>query len=326
MFPWVTRHVTYRNTPDGPSLAGHPLRAYNRCPVRVSFAVLILLAACASEGEPLRAPAPSSILEDEPSRAPVPSSTLEHEAVAWINGAPITRAALLESVLRTDYKRAVDRHAAGAVVLQRLRTLGIAHTPEALLRRARAHVAEMKAELGAEAFETQLKRSGMSEDQYARRWARMPSLSIRLSNEKAAVYDQLREGFARVDTKLFRAGAAVPGPGRTPLKRRTGVRVSRSVHPPWLTPAQVERILAADPADEAGQKIRVDFGPGRGVVEVTVRGHEPGDDRPYAQLKERVFDEILRRPPQPDELEGWVRALLKRSEIRYDDRFYQPRD
>ena len=279
--------------------------------------VLILIAAgCGGSPEPRPVRAPAS------ADAPKPP---EHSIVAWLNGRPVTRDALLDGTLTMDYKGTVDRYVMRVLVDERKKALGIANTPEQLRDRAEARVRGLKSASPA-VFEQNLLRAGITEAEFVDRWAADPSLDLLLGNEKAAVYELFSGGYARVDIAVVgsidEADAYDLDPKSvTPREVIRNLRISRAIHPTLLRDDLIEEILKAGPAQ---RHVRAGLIAGVGAVHVTILEQGAARAGAYAQLEASVIEDVLRAPPDSHELEMWLQHLFRDAEVKYDDRWYSP--
>ena len=82
--------------------------------------------------------------------------------------------------------------------------------------------------------------------------------------------------------------------------------------------ALVDRIVGSDQRTVHGKVAG-------GAVHATVHDRVAAADRPYAELKSRVFEEVIRRPPFAGEMKAWMAYLFGRADVRYDDMWYSPR-
>lgn len=282
----------------------------------------LLAGACSGDGQPR--PARSVSLPPGRNDAPPPA----HTVVAWVNDRPITRDALLDSILSRDYKRTVDLHVVQVMMEERKRELGIAHTDAELKERARLFVAKMK-DSNPEGFAQSLQKSGRSEPELVEAVAGGASLKLVFGNEKALVYDLLSQGYSRVDIafvgSIEEADRYHADPASVkPREMLRDVRLSPLMYPAAFRRDLVDQILQADPADPDRRAVRAALRAGPGAVHVTVRERVAGRPGSYAALQADVLQEVLRRPPDTHELEMWANALFAGSKIKYDDRWYSP--
>lgn len=276
--------------------------------------ILLLVGASCGGGAPEPRPVPHPPTAD----APKPP---EHTVVAWLDGRPITRDALLDGTLAMDYKGTVDRYVMRVLVDERKKTLGIVNTPEQLRGRAEARVRTLKAASPA-VFEQNLRRAGITEAEFVDRWAADASLDLLLGNEKAAVYELFSGGYARVDIAVLNsideADAYQNDPKSvTPREVIGNLRISRTIHPTLLRDELIEEILAAGPEQ---RHVRAGILGGAGAVHVTIHETQP----PRAPTWDDVVQDVLRAPPDSHELEMWLQRLFRDAEVKYDDRWYSP--
>lgn len=279
--------------------------------------VLILLAAGCGGG-----PEPRPVQPPPPADAPRPP---EHTVVAWLNGRPITRDALLDGTLAMDYKGTVDRYVMRVLVDEHKQSNGIVNTPEQLRARAETRVRTLKSASPA-VFEQNLRRAGITEAEFVDRWAADASLDLLLGNEKAAVFALLSSGFARVDIAVLdsidAADAYEADPKSiTPREVIRNLRISRTMHPTLMREDLIEEILNAGPDR---RHVRAGLFGSTGALHVTILEQGTARAGSYAQLEAAVVEDILRAPPDSHELEMWLQHLLRGAEVKYDDRWYSP--
>ena len=274
---------------------------------------LVLLTACG--GGPVPVP-PRPVPFPADSKAPAPA---RHRIVAWLNDRPITRDTLLDATLQMDYRGTVDRYVMRVLMDERKKALGIKNTREQLLARARARVERLKGSAGEERFRKQLEQAGLSEAEFIDQWARQPSLDVLLANEKAVVHELLSTGYARIDLAVLNSIDEADAYHRDPkaVKPREVIRdlrITRTMAPAMMRGDLVEQVMAVDKTPKA---VRAALRGGSGAVHVTVRERVEAVE-PSA---EQIFENVVRRPPDPHELEMWVRSLFTGAEVKYDDRW-----
>jgi len=286
----------------------------------------VLLASCAQAPPP-----PPRSLADPLSDA---RRAKDQEIVALHDGRPLLWRAVAERAMETGLRHAVDQYVRGRIVEDRRAALGLVNTPAELRRRAEAVVRKAREKLGDAAFRDQLSREGLTEEAYLDHLAYSPLLDEALALEKIVRYEELRQGTLVIDRMIFEDGKdarefaercrekgfdgaadAFQGSGRVTRRPRESFPPQRPPGPPEAPPLDaglLEALGRMNPGDVTG--------PADALTVIRLVSRRPGRDVPYGEAKDEVFEGILRDPPAPPELRGWLESEFAKAKIEYRDR------
>ncbi len=292
-------------------------------------AALLLLAGASCGPAPTRPPPPLLDPASDARRAK------DEEIVALLNGRPLAWRSVAERLMETDLKRAVDQYARGRIVEDRREALGLVHAPAELRRRAEALARQARGQLGDAAFRERLSGEGFTEESYVEHLAGSRWLDESLALEKIVRWEGIRRGTLEIDWMIFSdaedarrfleacrekgfdaAAGAFQGAGR--VTRRPRESFPRGIPPgppsaPALDPRTAEALGRMKPGEVSGIE---PGGPGLRHV-IRLAASRPGRDAPYAELKDGVFEGILRDPPAPAECLRWIESEFAAARIEY---------
>ena len=279
------------------------------------------LAACGAPAKP--DPYPPELAER---RRPA-----DEAVVALLDGRPLTWRAVAEKMLEVDPRTAVETYVRWRIVEDRRSEMGIAHAPAELRRRAEAYAAQTRQALGDEAYRRRLEAEGMREAVWTARLAGSAFLAQLLTLDKIVRYQGVLDGRLTVDRVLFPGAAearsfavvarekgfeaaieAARGePGLRRLPRETFARTAPPTEP-LLSEADVARLWGMAP----GATTEPLPGPGYWTVARLAERRE-GRRATWAEARAEVTEEVLARPPAPEEYRDWLARELSRRRIEY---------
>ena len=272
---------------------------------------MLLLAACAPRTTTSLPPLPDPL----------------DRVVATFEDRPVRMREVLQTASESDFEGLLRRHFARLAVEKRREELDVRNTDDERLARARLAVAARR---GEAAFAELLRRSGLSEEQYVRSYARTPELDARLAAEKVVMHALLSfesaevdlAGFDRREAAMLYRERLVMGPAAasckscekapcpahaipTPAVRVENLRVVRGSLSEDLGEETEKTIFEAAPGDLVGP---VRERSGAWVVVQLIARHSP---RPIDSL----MDALLADPPDDLETRAYVDRLLRSSRI-----------
>jgi len=297
---------------------------------RPPAAVLLALAACGSPQAP-----PPHPLADPAADA---RRARDGEIVALHDGRPLTWREVAERAMETDLRQAVDQCVRGRIVEERRAALGIVNTPAEIRRRAEAVVRQAREGLGEAALRERLSREGFTEEAYLDHLAGSRLLDQTLVLEKIARYEETVGGSLEIDRMTFVDekdalrfaescrekgfdGAADAFRGTGPVTRRPRETFPRGSPPappdaPPLDPPIVEALGRMKPGEVTGAVASRS----RLFYVIRLVASRPGREVPYPEVKDEVFESILRSPPAPPEIRRWIETRFAGARIEYADR------
>jgi len=271
-------------------------------------APVLMLAACAP-----RTPA---------SLPAVPDPVLDR-VVATFEERPVRMREVLQTAAESDFEGLLRRHLAKLALENRREELDVRNTDEERLARARLAVAAKRGEAG---FAELVRRSGLSEEQYIRSYAKSPELDARLAAEKVVIHALLSSESAEVDlagferreaAELYRErlvmGAArasckscekAPCPAHalpTPAVRVENLRLVRGSLSEDLGESAEKAVFEASPGDLVGP-VRERSGAWVVVQLIARQGPRSTDS---------LMDALLADPPDDLETRAYVDRLLR---------------
>jgi len=291
--------------------------------------VLAALAACSSGPPKENLPDRSTTLADR-------RSSRSDEIVALFNGEPVTWQAVAEKVLELNLRESVDQYVRWRIVEDRKNALGIVHTPEELKRRAAVYLDQIKKQMGEERFRQLLTREGATEDAKRAQLEGSALLSQVLTLDKIVRFGALLEDRLEIDrvyfaeeaeARKFREAAEAKGfdaaAKELPAERTSSRgRLPREAFPqsappadPVLDPWIVEALQKLPPGGITG----VEMSRSNLYYVVRLQGIRKGREVVYSQVRDEVFEGILREPPAQQEYLRWMEREVVRCRIEYSD-------
>lgn len=279
---------------------------------------------------------PKEALPDRGVSVPVERRVRPDEIVALFNGEPVTWQAVAEKVLELNPKESVDQYIRWRIVEDRRKDLGITHTADELRRRAASYLDQIKKSVGEDRFRQQLAREGTTEDAKRGQLEASQFLAQVLTLDKIVRFAALLEDQVRIDrayfaeeaeARRFREAAGARGfdeaarelvPERKP--ERGGLLSecfpkSQPPSDPALDPRIVEELLRLPPGGITG----VEMSRSNLYYVVRLQGVRRGRPVVYSQVRDEVFEDILRTPPAQQEYVRWMERELGRCRIEYPD-------
>lgn len=263
-----------------------------------------------------------------PPSLPAGSYSPQDEILLRIDGQPIRRREIADKVIELSAPFATEQYIGWRLRENQRHALAVSHSKDELLSRAQLIVDRARSVNGKSYVQEQLKKQGVTEREYVKRIADTPDLDDRLSNEKLFIYAFLTEPAVEMDAVTFQ--------DREPAEKFSGtVRDTGNFDPATLKQGSrleplrwivgtVPRGLEWIPEDtlptKTGEISNPQEGPDRRWHAFYARSVTPGNPKPYPELKDIVFQQILERPPTDQELSGWIHFLKKKSKIEYADR------
>jgi len=276
--------------------------------------------------------------ETLPERTPVAPGRkpLADEIVAFFNGEPLTWQVVAEKTLELNLKESVDQYVRWRLVDDRRASMGIAHGPEELKRRAAAYLEQAKRSMGAERYQQQLAREGVTEADKLAQLERSPFLAQILTLDKIVRFAELREDRMEIDrayfaeeadakrfleackAKNFDDAAAELIPERKPQKGRLPRESFSKTQPPAdpvLDPWIVDELWALPDGGLTGVEAS------RSNLHYVIRRRvfRKGRDVVYSSVKDEVLEGILKDPPAQTDYGRWMERELGRSKVEYAD-------
>lgn len=258
------------------------------------------------------------------------------EIVAFYNGEPLSWQVVAEKTLELNLKESVDQYVRWRLVEDKRASMGIAHTPDELKRRAAAYLEQAKRSMGAERYHQQLAREGVTEQEKIAQLEKSPFLSQILTLDKIVRFAELREDRLEIDrayfaeeaeakrfleackAKSFDDAAAEQLPERKPQKGRLPRESFSKTQPPAdpvLDPWIVDELWAlADGALTGVETSRSNL-----FYVIRRRGFHKGRDIVYSAVKGEVLEGILKDPPAQSDYGRWMERELGRCKVEYAD-------
>ncbi len=298
----------------------------------------LLAAACGGpRREPTR-PAPAPTTEQV---VPAGPQSKDDHVVAFVNGRPVTWRQVAERAMNLGGRQLIDQYVHWMLRQDFLRTNGISSTPADLRARAKGIVDQARRTQGDAKVDAALKQEGLTEAQYIDRFVADPLFAERFLTELALVYAMFVEATIEVDTVAFTEEAdaegvasrlkngadlarAVEGLGSTTRGRIVQWprrRVARGYLPSSM--AHLEQRLFAM---KEGESTGLERTPGNLLIIARIASVHPAAAAPFAQVRDRVMEEILRSPPGDEQIRLWTERLFRGSKIQYEERYSQRKE
>jgi hypothetical protein len=270
------------------------------------IAVLLLVPACA--------PRRDAEIPDLP-RSPE-RRVRGDEIVAFLDGLPLTWQAVADRVMELDLKSAVDQYVRWKIVEERREAMKLVHTPEELRKRAELYAEQQKRSLGAAEWAAHLARQGVPEAAYVGRLADSGFLSQVLTFDKILRYDELLEDRLELRISFFptreTAEEALRGSPDPGARSWTFPRSRPPLELPFR-PEVVAKLMNLPEKDRIG----VEPTAPEGYSVYRMRVLRPGRTVSYEEARREVWDDIVARPPAPEEYPRWMERARMSRRVEY---------
>jgi hypothetical protein len=293
-----------------------------------ALAALLLPAACSS------AP-PREILPERTAPA-IDHRVKPDEIVAFYNGEPVSWQRVAEKMLELNLKESVDQYVRWRIVEDRKGALAITHTPEELHRRAAAYLEQARRQLGPAGYRQQLDREGVTEEAKLAQIEKSAFLSQLLTLDKIVRFADLTEDRIEIDrtyfaeeaeAKAFRERCGEKGfeeaaKGLPPERQPGRGRLARESFPksgppstPVLDPWILDELLRMSPGAVTG----VETSRSGLYYVIRLEGFRKPRNVVYSEVKQEVWESILKDPPGPSDFQRWMERELGRTRVDYAD-------
>jgi hypothetical protein len=263
------------------------------------------------------------------------------KVVAFLNGEPITWGQVTERAMNLGGRDLIDQYIYARLRDDIVRRNGIANTPDDLRARAQAIVDNAKRAQGEERVKALLRQEGVTEAQYVQRFVDDPLFAERLLTEKAYLFTLFCEATIEVefvgftdekDAEKFLAELAGGAPfAKAAESTQPSSTASRILRFPrrrlarGFLPAQIAHLEDRLFRMKDGERTDLERTSQNLALVARVAKVHPPDGRPYASQRESIVEEILRSPPNDEQVKQWMDRLFRGSKIHYEDR-YSARD